>query len=86
MISKKLISTIFLSFLIQSCSFNNLNDYLKKTDCANSNQEVKIRQNLFHPIPSKELKRRRNIKLPSISALEDESVFSKIINAIKFKR
>ena len=83
MISKKLLSTLFLSILIQSCSFNNLNDSLKKTDCDNSSQEIKTRIKFFPELSNKELKRRRNLRIPSLSLLEDESVFSKIINAIK---
>jgi hypothetical protein len=83
MISKKLIFTIYFSLLIQSCSFNNLSDSLKKTDCAQSDQEIKKRQNLFPPISNSELKRRHAIKLPSLSNLEDESVVSKIVKAIK---
>jgi len=83
MISKKLIFTIYFSLLIQSCSFNDLNDSLKKTNCSNSNQEIINRQNLFPQITNKELKRRSTIKLPSLSELDKDSVFSKIVNAIK---
>ncbi len=83
MISKKLITLLFISTLIQSCSFNNLNESFKKTDCNNSKQEIGIRLKLFKELSKKDLTHRRNIKLPSVSTLEDESVFSKIVNAIK---
>ena len=83
MISKKLFTLIFISLIIQSCSYNNLGDRFKKTDCNNSKQEIDSRLNLFKELSKKELKRRKNIKLPSVSSLEDESVFSKIVNAIK---
>ena len=83
MISKKLLTYIFASLLIQSCSFNNLGDRFKTTDCNSSKQEIDSRLKLFKELSKKELKIRHNIKLPSVSSLEDESVFSKIINAIK---
>ena len=83
MISKKLLTYIFTSLLIQSCSFNNLGDRFKTTDCNNSRQEIESRLKLFKELSKKEIKLRHNIKLPSVSSLEDESVFSKIINAIK---
>ena len=83
MISKKLLTYIFASLLIQSCSSNNLGDRFKTTDCNSSKQEIDSRLKLFKELSKKELKIRHNIKLPSVSSLEDESVFSKIINAIK---
>ena len=83
MISKKLLSILCITFLIQSCSFNHLNDSIKNTDCKNTKQEIQSRLNLFKGLSSQELKNRRNVKIPSLSSLEDESVFSKIINAIK---
>ena len=83
MISKKLLTLICLNFVIQSCSFNQLNQSIKNTDCNNTKSEIQARLDLFKPISAKELKNRRNIKLPSISSLESDSVFSKIINSIK---
>ena len=83
MISKKLLTYIFASLLIQSCSFNNLGDRFKATDCNSSKQEIDSRLKLFKELSKKELKIRHNIKLPSVSSLEDESVFSRIVNAIK---
>ncbi len=83
MISKKLLACILASLIIQSCSFNNLSDNLKTTDCNNSKQEINFRLKLFKELSKKDLKLRRNIKLASVSSLEDESVFSKIVNAIK---
>jgi len=83
MIYKKLLPIICFTLAIQSCSFNQFNESLNKTDCNNTKQEIQTRLNLFKPLSPKELKTRHNIKLHSISRLEDESVFSKIINAIK---
>lgn len=83
MISKKLLLILCLNFIIQSCSFNYLNDFLKNTDCNNTKQEIQARLNLFKGLSNQELKNRRNVKIPSISSLDDESVFSKIVDAIK---
>ena len=83
MISKKLLSILCINFVIQSCSFNHLNDSLKNTDCNKTKTEIQARLKLFKGLSNQELKNRRNIKIPSVSSLEDESVFSKIINAIK---
>jgi len=83
MISKKLLPILCFSLLIQSCSLNHLNDSLKNTDCNNTKQEIQTRLKLFKSLSNQELKNRRNVKIPSVSRLEDESVFSKIINAIK---
>ena len=83
MISKKLLSILCINFAVQSCSFNHLNDPLKNTDCKNTKQEIQTRLKLFKKLSNQDLKNRRNIKLASVSSLEDESVYSKIINAIK---
>ena len=83
MISKKLLSILCINFAIQSCSFNHLNDPLKNTDCKNTKQEIETRLKLFKKLSNQELKNRRNIRLASVSSLEDESVYSKINNAIR---
>ena len=81
----KIFILIYLILLSSSCSFKHfqLDESALQTNCNSSQQEISHRHFLFGRIDQKEINRRKNINLPSISQLDEESSIAKIFYAIK---
>jgi len=68
-----------LIFLLSSC----VTFRYQKTDCSKIENELKARYELLPKLSNKEIQRRKKINLPTVSRLDEESVFSKIVAAVK---
>ena len=86
--TKNLRPILFLAliapWLVSSCAIQNTwkNQYLEY-NCQETLNEYNLRHNLFKKLDDNEIKRRQKIKIPAISRLEDNSVFSQIVENIK---
>ncbi|MFT6077850.1 MAG: hypothetical protein ACJA02_000389 [Myxococcota bacterium] len=76
---KKLILFSLVIFL-QSCVF--IPKEHQRPDCSKIDQELDLRYSLFSKLSKKEISKRQKINVPTYSALNDLSVFSKIIEAV----
>jgi len=81
-IIRKILLISIIVILTQSCSHRIINHNFN-VDCSNTQKEIVQRKQLFKNLSNKEIQRRQNISLPSISKLDDESVISIIYNALK---
>lgn len=58
----------------------------QKVDCSNIENELKARYDNLSKLSIQEIQRRKKIDLPTVSRLDEESVFSKIVAATKGKK
>ncbi|MFT6332774.1 MAG: hypothetical protein ACJAW3_001121 [Lentimonas sp.] len=77
--NKLIIAILVLS--LQSCA--SFYDPSKSVDCSLIDYELNFRYSLFDKLSENEIQRRHIIDVPSISALDELSVFSAIIRAVK---
>ncbi len=68
---------------VQSCQFFKANNVKLKYDCDEIFTEANQRYSLFEELNKKEINNRQKLSVPTVSSLEELSVFSKIIEAIK---
>ena len=75
--------SLIVLLLAQSCSFVNSKNSKLKYDCNEIFFEVNQRHQLFNDLTSLEIKKRQKQSLPTTSKIYEDSVFSKIIQAVK---
>lgn len=74
---------LLLQFMfLQSCSFLNLG-IKEPGNCSDTKNELHQRYHLFKNLSAEEIKKRKNTKIPTVSALNELSVFSKMVSAVK---
>ncbi len=80
---KKIRLTIIAVILFASSSCAIIDRMESKADCSLIDEELNARYSLFDKLSNQEIKKRQSIKIPTISALDQVSVFSKIFEAVQ---